>query len=253
MRLPALIAALVLMASPALAEGLTVSLSSHRIIIRSNFTGADVVLFGAIGRDASTISRSGSYDVVVTVRGPKRDIVVREKERILGFWVNWSSLTFPQIPDYLAISSSKPLAEIAGEAQRESLRLGLEESLPLPVSKRMPPEEVARNRSSLIRLKQIERRYIYNATGVTFLNEALFRATVPLPANVPIGVFEVEVKLFSGGALLATQNTALEVVKAGFEADMADVARERPWTYGFVAAFLAVACGWLASVAFRRD
>jgi uncharacterized protein (TIGR02186 family) len=235
------------------AESLTVSLSSHRITIQSNFTGADVVLFGAIGRDAATISRSGGYDVVITVRGPRRDIVVREKERIAGFWVNWGALTFPQIPDYLAVSSSRPLTDIADPRVRSSLRLGLEESIPLPTSRRMEPDEVAQNRASLIRLKQLERRYIYNSTGVTFLNETLFRANVPLPANVPIGVFEAEVKLFSGGALLSSQTTALEVVKAGFEADMADIARERPWAYGLVAAFLAITCGWLASVAFRRD
>lgn len=238
---------------PASAETLTVSLSSHRIVIRSNFSGADVVLFGAIGRDAATISRAGAYDIVVTVRGPRRDIVVREKERIAGFWVNWGALSFPQAPEYLAIASSRPLPDIATQQVRRQLRLGMEENLPLPVTRRMGPDDAERNRAALIRLKQIERRYIASPNGVTFLNESLFRANVPLPANVPIGVFEAEIKLFSGGALLSSQTTALEVVKAGFEAEIADVARERPWAYGLVSAFLAIACGWLASVAFRRD
>lgn len=244
---------LLLLPAPAMAEGLTVSLSSHRVIIASNFTGADVVLFGAVGRDGLSASRSGGYDIVVTIRGPRRDIVVREKERIAGFWVNWGALPFPEVPEYLAIMSSRPLPEIADDTFRAKLMLGLEESLPLPSSKRLSADEVRKSRDSLIRLKRDERRFIANPTGITFLNEDLFRTSIPLPANVPIGAFEVEVKLFSGGVVLATQTTALEVVKSGFEANVADLAHQRPWTYGFIAAFLAVACGWLASAAFRRD
>jgi uncharacterized protein (TIGR02186 family) len=253
MRRAAILLVLMILATPAAAESLTVSLSAHRVIITSNFTGTDVVLFGTVGRDASTVSRVGAYDVVVTLRGPSHAVVLREKERKAGFWVNWGQLTFPDVPDYLAVVSSRPLTDIAGPQLRDRLRLGLHENVVLPASGRLSGPELMRNRDSLIRLKQSERRFIANATGVTFLNDTLFRASLPLPANVPIGAFEAEVRLFSGGVPLATQTTALEVVKAGFEADVADLARETPWIYGLVAALLAIGCGWLASVAFRRD
>lgn len=248
------LAAAVACAVPAQAEQLIMSLSSHRVIITSNFTGAEVVLFGAIQPDAGSVGRAGDYDLVITLRGPRSDATVRRKERMLGAWVNWGSRTFPQVPEYLAVVSSRPLDDVASPALQRRFTLSLTDHVPLPVN--APPEELAtiiEEREALIRLKQQERRFIYNPTGVAFLNRSLFRASIPLPANVPIGAFEAEARLFLGGVPLAVQTSALEVVKAGFEADVADLSRERPWTFGFMAVFLALASGWLASVAFRRD
>ena len=63
------------LATPASAERLISALSTSRVLIASNFTGADVVLFGAVERDAQTVARRGGYDIVVTVTGPRETIV----------------------------------------------------------------------------------------------------------------------------------------------------------------------------------
>src|SRR5207249_2287029 len=88
---PTLLAAAALIASaapPAAAERLVTSLSQHRVMVTSSFTGSEVVLFGGIERDPETSSLRTSYDIAVTVTGPHQSIVVYRKERVLGIWVN---------------------------------------------------------------------------------------------------------------------------------------------------------------------
>ena len=53
--------------------------------------------------------------------------------------------------------------------------------------------------------------------------------------------------------MLVRQSAELEVAKSGFEARIAAVAEQRPLAYGIVAALLALAFGWAATVVFRRD
>jgi uncharacterized protein (TIGR02186 family) len=74
--------------SPASAERLITSLSSHQVLVSSSFTGTELVLFGAIERDGATVVRKGGYDIVVTVSGPRETLVVRRKDRVAGIWTN---------------------------------------------------------------------------------------------------------------------------------------------------------------------
>ncbi|MBV8835992.1 MAG: TIGR02186 family protein, partial [Alphaproteobacteria bacterium] len=80
-------------ATPASAERLISALSTSRVLIASNFTGADVVLFGSVERDAQTVARRGGYDIVVTVTGPRENIVTFRKQRVAAIWVNADSRT----------------------------------------------------------------------------------------------------------------------------------------------------------------
>jgi uncharacterized protein (TIGR02186 family) len=88
---------------------------------------------------------------------------------------------------------------------------------------------------------------------VTLLTPALFRAAIPIPDNAPTGSYEVDVKLFVDGALLARTQTALEIVKVGFEQFVAQAAREHGLLYGLATALMALLTGWFASVVFRKD
>ena len=49
--------------APASAETLITSLSNHRVLITSNYTGTSIAIFGAIERDAQTI---WNWDVPTT-------------------------------------------------------------------------------------------------------------------------------------------------------------------------------------------
>ncbi|WP_460988836.1 TIGR02186 family protein, partial [Staphylococcus aureus] len=70
---------------------------------------------------------------------------------------------------------------------------------------------------------------------------------------VPIGTYNVDIKLLANGALIAKTETAFEIVKVGFEQFVANSARQHGFLCGLATALTALMTGWLASVVFRRD
>jgi len=105
----------------------------------------------------------------------------------------------------------------------------------------------------LLSPKTIDLIFREQQNGVTFLTPALIRAAIPIPDNAPTGAYDVDVKLFADGVLLARTQTALEIVKVGFEQFVATSARQNGAIYGLVTAFMALMTGWMASIVFRKD
>ena len=249
------LAALLVAAIPAAAaDRLVISLTNHRILITSNFTGENLVLFGTVERDPATVARHQSYDIVASVVGPRQALRTRRKERVLGIWVNAASRTFVDPPSYLAVLASHPIDTITSADDARRLRLGIANT-PLPEVINNDIGEVANDpfRAAFVRLKEERGLYSEVSNAVTFLTPTLFRAAVPLPAQVPIGSYSVAVKLFAGGNLVAQTNSAFEIVKVGFEQFVVNAARDHGIAYGFATATMALLTGWIASVAFRRD
>jgi uncharacterized protein (TIGR02186 family) len=250
-----IIGLMLLASAPAMAERLVLSLSNHRVMVTSSFTGVDLVLFGSVEREQSTPPRRGGYEVVVTVSGPRETERTRRKERVFGIWVNAESRTFINVPSYLAVISSKPANELADRDTLRRHQVGLPNIL-LPqrigpdVADTVPDDPF---RQAFIRLKKEHRLYIERPGGVTFFTPTLFRADIPLPGNAPFGTYDVDVKLFADGAMIALSPSALEVIKVGFEQFVADAARQHGWLYGLALVMIALLIGWFASVVFRRD
>jgi uncharacterized protein (TIGR02186 family) len=242
-------------ATPAAAERLVASLSSHRVLITPSFTGAELVLFGTVERDVESAPRGGRYDIVATVSGPRESLVVRRKERVLGIWVNTDSRTFVQVPSYLAMLSTRPAEQIAPIDVVRRLQLGLRRIL-LPQQIGPDTADVVRDdpfRTAFLRLKQSRGLYVEGSNEITFLTPILYRANIPLPASAPVGNYDVELKLFADGAMIARGNEAFEIVKFGFEQFVASSAVNHGLLYGLATAAMALLTGWLASVVFRRD
>jgi uncharacterized protein (TIGR02186 family) len=248
-----LIAGLALATGAARGETLITSLSSARVLITSNYTGASVAVFGAIERDAQTISRGAGYDIVVTVRGPRQSITVREKEPLGPVWINQEQQKFPDAPAYLAVFASRPLEEITTDVLRRRQRIGLDAIIGAPdfTNDRGGADEPFRE--ALLRLKQREGLYFQDERGVTFLTPSLFRVAVPVPAIAPPGNYDVEVALFADTVILARTQTSFELVKTGFEQQVGEMARDYSLLYGGATALIALFFGYVASVVFRKD
>ena len=67
--------------------------SARRIEIRYSFTGAQLLLFGAILYPRGRIPEDDP-DIAVVLRGPVEPILVREKQKIAGIWMNADSARF---------------------------------------------------------------------------------------------------------------------------------------------------------------
>jgi uncharacterized protein (TIGR02186 family) len=251
----ALLLGAALAAAPARAERLIVSVSNHRVTVTPNYSGEELVLFGSVEKDASTPAARNNYDLVVTVSGPPADMVTRRKERKFGIWINTDYRQFLQVPTYLALFSNRPFDAIASPDVERRQQLGLNNVL---LTQRVGPDyaDVVPNdafRSAFVRLRSEHGLYRQDTAAVTFLTPTLFRTGIPLPAEVPIGTYGVEIKLFSDGALVTRTETSFEIVKVGFEQFVATRARQDGFVYGLVTAFMALMTGWIASIVFRKD
>ena len=242
-------------AGPARAERLIVSVSNHRVTVTPNYSGGELVLFGSIEKDASTPATRTSYDLAVTVSGPRADMVTRRKARRFGIWINTDYRQFLHVPGYLALFANRPFDAIASPEVERRQQLGLDNVL---LTQRVGPDyaDVVANdpfRRAFIRLQEQRGLYREDTSAVTFLTPTLFRTGIPLPAQVPIGTYQVEIKLFSDGALVTRTETAFEIVKVGFEQFVANTARQNGFIYGLMTAAMALMTGWMASIVFRKD
>jgi uncharacterized protein (TIGR02186 family) len=248
--------ALALVATPAAAaERLVSSLSNHIIQITSSFVGTSLVLFGIVERDAETPLRRGSYDIVATVKGPLETLVVRRKARVVGIWVNTDSRTFVQVPTYLAVLSNRPIEAIVPIDVARRLQLGVRRTL-LPQQIGPDTADVVRDdpfRSAFLKLQLDRGLYLETTSAINFQTSILYSGSIPIPAGAPIGTYNVELKLFADGALVASSNEAFDIVKEGFEQFVAESAVNHGLLYGLTAAGMAMLTGWLAAVMFRRD
>ncbi len=85
---------------------------SQRLVeIRYSFSGAELLLFGAIlypgGRTPSQ-----TPDIAVVLKGPLERIVLREKQKVAGIWMNVERVRFRSAPSFYAVASSRPLSRL---------------------------------------------------------------------------------------------------------------------------------------------
>lgn len=237
------------------AERLIVSVSNHRVTVTPNYTGEELVLFGSIERDDKTPADRTNYDLVVTIKGPGADMVTRRKERKFGIWVNVDSRQFLKVPTYLAVFANRPFNDIASADVQRRLQLGVNNVI---LTQRVGTDyaDVVSTdpfRSAFVRLRMEHGLYREATNAITFLTPTLFRTGIPLPAEVPIGNYDIEIELLANGALVTKTETAFEIVKVGFEQFVATSAQQNGLLYGLFTAAMALMTGWLASVIFRRD
>lgn len=226
------------------ANGLVADLSQHLIAITTAFVGTNVVLFG---------TSDGEGDIVVTVHGPRQDQMVRRKAEVGGIWINRSRLAFAQVPGYYAVAASGPLEEIARPDVLARHELGVEHLKLVPIDAAgLEISEIAAFQDALVRNKQRQSLYSSTPAPVNFIGERLFRTTLYFPANVPPGIYHVQVFELTDGEITGAQRSTLVISKVGVEADIYDFAQQRSALYGLLAVAMSVTLGWLAGVIFRR-
>jgi uncharacterized protein (TIGR02186 family) len=224
------------------ADAVVADLSSHAIAITTGFTGASVVLFGAIDSPG---------DVIALVRGPEHDVTIWRKGKIAGIWANTESVTFASIPSFYAAAASRPLDEILPPSQAALYRIGVD-SLKFEARSDVTPDRLRLFADALVRVQQHAGVFPSAVGKIAFLGDRLFRTTFSFPANVPTGSYLVEVFLVRDKDVISGQTTPLVISKVGVDAAVFDFARNRSLAYGAIAVMMAVMAGWIASLPFRN-
>lgn len=247
MRRLALLLALLPCFAMARAEDLAVGLTEDIIRITSSFTGAEIVMYGAI--EAEDVYKDAEdRDIVVVVRGTEAAATVRKSARVAGVWVNADEAVIRRVPSFYFLASTKDPARIAAPAVLARNGIGLD-NLPLELPKRA---DAAEFRKALIRNKKAERLFSEDPDGVTMSGATLFQARVKLPANVPTGQYTAEAYLFRDGQIVSAYSAILEVDKSGVERTLSNFARRNSIVYGAFTIFAAIMMGLGAAYAFRE-
>jgi uncharacterized protein (TIGR02186 family) len=238
-------------AEPGAQETVQSDISTREISIQSNFAGIEIVIFGSIDFSHTPSPDEGNYDVITVIRSPDEPLVARRKEHVAGIWVNSAGRTFPGVPGFYAVLATRPFKAIATEDALKALGIGFAN---LDLGKRGEDDsKEATYRSAVIRLKQDQNLFQEHDDGVSFIGRSLFRASVDLPVNVPLGRYTTAVYLFRDGQLISKSESTLEVSQVGFERAVSQLARNHPFVYGLAAVVIAVVVGLFAWAAFRRE
>lgn len=230
------------------AQELTATLSGNRIQIKSNFSGETIAVFGVI---ENAPRQAKSFDAVVIVRGPRGAVTVRRKQQWGPFWFNLDKRNYIAIPAFIAILSNRPVQSIATASVRDDLRIDMESLIPPQAARRGANDPEFR--AALRRLREKQGLFFSDDEAVKFVSQRAFKATISVPGTVPLGNYDVDVVLFSDGALVARKSLKFDVVKSDAEQIITRAAYYYPLAYGIFISFMALLLGWIASVIFRRD
>ena len=234
-----------LFCAPAQAEDLVSGISQDIIQITSNYTGTDIVVFGAIERAESAQGR----DIVVVVRGPDEPVTVRRRDRIAGVWVNNDAARFEGLPAYYYLASTQPIDHIAPPQALARYGVGIQYLSPSKVGSHHDPRPFLE-----AGWRHLKRAGLYTESpgSIDFLSESLFRTRVPVPAGVTRGQYNVEVYLFRDGEVVSAQSTPLFVDATGLERRLFNMAHNSAFTYGLACVLMSMLLGWISYVLFRR-
>jgi uncharacterized protein (TIGR02186 family) len=241
---------LLIMLIGARGPSLVPEVSQREIDIQYSFSGAKLQLFGAI---VSPDGGNGGVqsDIAVVVKAPPRSVLVREKQKWFGIWVNADSSRFRSVPGFYAIASSRPINKIVDRRTAAIYELGLDSLQLSPAGE----QDVATQRRFDAGLSELMLRQGLFSTGqgsVEIREGALYIANVSIPATVPTGLYTAETFLIRDRKVVAAATRTIIVRKTGFERFVASAAQQVPFLYGLAATLLALGLGWLAGVVFRR-
>ncbi|MFY0692350.1 MAG: TIGR02186 family protein [Paracoccaceae bacterium] len=237
------------LAGPATAEEVVADLSRDEVAITANFDGSDILIYGAVKREAAP-DTDAPLEVIITVSGPSEPVTVRKKDKRYGIWVNTEAVEVDSAPSFYAITATGRLNEILDAT--EDLRHKI--SIPRAIRSVGAPSDVEnapRFTDALIRIREAEDLYQRRDDSVQLFEETLFSTTVDLPANLVEGPYETLIYLVRDGKVVDRHSTSINVNKVGLERWIYDLAHDKPLIYGILSLVIAISAGWLASAVFR--
>jgi uncharacterized protein (TIGR02186 family) len=225
-------------------------ISAREVQIRYSFSGAQLLLFGAIAYPEGRTPRRPA-DIAVVLRGPDQPILIREKQKIAFVWMNAESSRFRSAPSFYAVASSRPIADLMDDRTASIYELGLH-NLQLSPGGGSLPEKERNFEAGLLDLRSRSGLYAENPHGVEITDGILYRALITIPSQVPVGTYTAETFLIDRGRVVAAATRDIQINKSGFERYVWLAARRQRFAYGLACIGLSLGLGWAAALAFRR-
>ena len=244
----ALLLLTLMLPAQALAEEVVAGLSQNRISITTNFDGSEILIFGAVKREAEI--PDDPLQVIITVAGPSEPVVVRKKDKRFGIWVNVEGVEVDQAPSFYAVATSAPWEEVISDTEDLRHKVSVARAI-RSVGAPMEVEDPTRFKDALVRIRKSQELYQTNIGAVDFDEATLFNTRVRLPANLTEGDYTTRFILTRAGQVIDIHETSINVTKVGLERFLFNLSREQPLIYGVLSLAIAILAGWSASAFFR--
>ncbi|MGF6860285.1 uncharacterized protein (TIGR02186 family) [Rhodobacteraceae bacterium MBR-64] len=266
MRWALVILALALLPVPAQTvaqERVVAGLSRSNVAITANFDGSNILVFGAVRREAP-IPEGAPLEVLITVQGPDRPVTVRRKAWRFGIWVNTDAIEVPRAPSFYAVATTAPIEQVISAEENRRFRVTVPEAIGPVLPDGSDPggaaaepsggaddDETQEFLAALLRIQTRAGRYRLAEAGVDFEEATLFRSEFSLPANLTEGIYRTRIFLTRDGQVVDVLVKDISVNKVGLERWLFNLAHRQPLAYGLLSLALAVFAGWGASTLVR--
>lgn len=224
----------------ALAGDFEVEVAREKIDVTVGFDGSSIEVFGD-RRDKDTI-------VAIAIEGPKTDITIWQKARVLGTWVNRHFVKFGNVPKYYSYSQS-------GDAHDEKTRdilfnLGVGNDAVLmnaKISKSKSIKDIEPFKKAFLEKKVTAGLYANDPAEIRFINDNFFRVSFEIPPSATTGEYAIRSFLIKDGTIYKQSIDSMTVEQVGLNAFINKAAYDYSFIYAAVCIFLALFSGWLIS------
>ncbi len=245
-----------LLTSASFSQRVISELSDRQISIDSGFSGETITIFGNIEPEIGSNTKyvEGTYSIIVVIKGPAVNRVIRQKDRKIAIWLNSEQMIFKNFPSYYWLISSDKLESISPNGSFEDSYL-LPKNQPFRDIIMQDGKEVTKQTkfgNELVRLMKQKGLFGIDENGVKFHSNTLYSIKIDLPSDVPIGYYLTTTYLFKDGKIINKKSEGFSVQKTGIERLLGSSAKQFPLFYGIFTVLLALFTGWLGGVAFRR-
>ncbi len=227
-------------------EQIVMGMSQDEVAITASFTGSEILIFGAVSRDAPA-PESSDLEVIIAVQGPNVPVTIRKKDRVAGIWINTESVDLDIAPSFYAVATSGPIAEVL--LPLEDLRHAVSVGRVV----RSAGQNAFNTDDSVDAFARIQAKdnLLQILEGAVSIDEdTLFRARISLPANITQGNYKTRIFLTRNGMVVDQLDTVIPVYKVGIERWLFTLAQEQAALYGALSLIIAALAGWVAAAVF---
>jgi uncharacterized protein (TIGR02186 family) len=225
-------------------NSLVTGMQTEHVDITVNFTGQDTLIFGALAKKG---------DIIIKVNSPDMNMDLSHKRAIGPFWLDGGKLTVRKTPGLYYLLSSKPIDKIVSTEEEQKYGLHLRDALKHAEIDTSAAAGMGDWRSAFINLKKDAGLFRKIPDAVKLLEKRLFVATIQLPANIPLGTYQLDIYLAQNGHIISHQTRHLDVHQVKLEHWIANAVNLHSWLFGVSFTVFAMILGLTFGMALRRS
>jgi uncharacterized protein (TIGR02186 family) len=200
------------------------------------------------------------HEIAFVIIGKKASVELELKGKVGGLiWANTGAVTIENVPSLYLLATSPGLRDLLEANATESTSVGYRT---IEAQSRFSPatsiDESHRIFEEFVKVKEKEKLYgvaegQVTLTGDPGAGDRGCSAEFFIPADVPVGTFDVYLLAFDHNRETVLASASLTVEQAGLAAAISTMARERGLLYGVLSVIAALVAGVLAGIIFGHS